>query len=459
MSCCGIGFKNSADLKNASYTSYNLSAPRLPSGLAFSSYLRPVVSNIPGNGEINFGNLGNTSYVGLSCPYLRLTTDPDLPRNLLKWAIDPEYYLFEGCACNSGFEMVMHFHYGLQVPYCVPIDLVDDRNILLKDSWILAIIVALAVAALTAATWFFVFRKGSRLQVLQNMIDIRKRMKGPPSSGTLSIVVTDIEGFSERMKEAPDAMMNALLTHNNLIHKAKNENFGHVVDQEGDSFSIAFADAGDAVKFCLQAQQLFAYQKWPKGLFREEQDMTFSGRGKSVLNSLHKKMRQMVNKRSPSVSYKQYYNINRSSYVNDDTTASPLTTDVTPRGSSGQKTEVKQRMSSSGGGGGDDAFTPVSRSRSGLLSARLFGGFGGSGGSFSSRFRSTSMMNHNNAGLSSERSVVGREASVTAASMVQRLRQSSLHRSSAGTETSFVNYNGRTNVNPVTIPGVKLDTC
>jgi hypothetical protein len=35
------------------------------------------------------------------------------------------------------------------------------------------------------------------------------------------------------MREAPDAMMNALIAHNNLIHKAKNENFGHVVDQEG----------------------------------------------------------------------------------------------------------------------------------------------------------------------------------------------------------------------------------
>jgi hypothetical protein len=29
----------------------------------------------------------------------------------------------------------------------------------------------------------------------------------------------------------------------------------------------------------MQAQQLFAHQKWPKGLFREEQDMTLSGRG------------------------------------------------------------------------------------------------------------------------------------------------------------------------------------
>ena len=30
------------------------------------------------------------------------------------------------------------------------------------------------------------------------------------------------------------------------------QNFGHTVEQEGDSFSIVFEDPGDAVKFCLQ---------------------------------------------------------------------------------------------------------------------------------------------------------------------------------------------------------------
>jgi hypothetical protein len=35
------------------------------------------------------------------------------------------------------------------------------------------------------------------------------------------------------MKEAPELMMRALITHNNLIQKAKMLNFGHVIDQEG----------------------------------------------------------------------------------------------------------------------------------------------------------------------------------------------------------------------------------
>ena len=35
------------------------------------------------------------------------------------------------------------------------------------------------------------------------------------------------------MKASPELMMSALVTHNNLIQKAKWTNFGHTVDQEG----------------------------------------------------------------------------------------------------------------------------------------------------------------------------------------------------------------------------------
>ena len=43
---------------------------------------------------------------------------------------------------------------------------------------------------------FFFLRRAGRPQVLQNIIDMRKRLKGIPTSGTVSIVVTDIEDFS-----------------------------------------------------------------------------------------------------------------------------------------------------------------------------------------------------------------------------------------------------------------------
>ena len=61
---------------------------------------------------------------------------------------------------------------------------------------------------------------------------------------------------TDLMKAAPDLMMSALLTHNNLIQKAKWTNFGSIIEQEGDSYAIIFEDAGDAVKFCLQASSV-----------------------------------------------------------------------------------------------------------------------------------------------------------------------------------------------------------
>ena len=56
-----------------------------------------------------------------------------------------------------------------------------------------------------------------------------------------------------------------------ISHHAQFANFGFTIEQEGDAYSIVFERPGDAVKFCLQAQQLLSTQKWPKGLFRDFQ--------------------------------------------------------------------------------------------------------------------------------------------------------------------------------------------
>ncbi len=58
------------------------------------------------------------------------------------------------------------------------------------------------------------------------------------------------------LKAHPEPMMTAILMHNDLIQKARADNFGHVIEQEGDSFCIAFSDSYDAVKFCLQVRDL-----------------------------------------------------------------------------------------------------------------------------------------------------------------------------------------------------------
>jgi class 3 adenylate cyclase len=46
--------------------------------------------------------------------------------------------------------------------------------------------------------------------------------------------------------------MQALLLHNTVIKHAVYDNVGWVIEQEGDSFSVVFHDAEDAVAFTLQ---------------------------------------------------------------------------------------------------------------------------------------------------------------------------------------------------------------
>ncbi|GAX79288.1 hypothetical protein CEUSTIGMA_g6729.t1 [Chlamydomonas eustigma] len=271
MSCCGSGFQKSEGLRNVSYMSYNLSVPRLPPGLFFSTYLRPVVSNQRLSQSSVMLNLGNATYTGLSCPYFVLSNQSDAPSNLLDFYLDPEYFLYEGCQCQAGYHTITYLFNGFNVVQCM-VDAADNTSWLSTMPWLPAIFALLGATLAFGLAWFFLLHKRS-LKVLKQLSDQKKGRRPPPTSGSMSIVVTDIEGFSELMKVAPELMMRALITHNNLIQKAKMLNFGHVIDQEGDSYSIAFEDHLDAVKFCLQAQIMFTKQRWPKGLFREAEDV------------------------------------------------------------------------------------------------------------------------------------------------------------------------------------------
>lgn len=57
-------------------------------------------------------------------------------------------------------------------------------------------------------------------------------------------------------KRAPEVMYRALMIHNGVIRAAKFSNCGFVLEQEGDSYTLAFYDAVDAVAFCLQVRTL-----------------------------------------------------------------------------------------------------------------------------------------------------------------------------------------------------------
>eukprot|EP00955_Chlamydomonas_euryale_P007288 77274-Chlamydomonas_euryale.AAC.1 len=54
------------------------------------------------------------------------------------------------------------------------------------------------------------------------------------------------------MKLNADATTDALRVHNHIIRIAQWANFGAIIEQEGDSYTVVFHEALDAVKFCLQ---------------------------------------------------------------------------------------------------------------------------------------------------------------------------------------------------------------
>ena len=64
---------------------------------------------------------------------------------------------------------------------------------------------------------------------------------GEPTSGIVSIVTTDIEGYSDKFKQWPELMTKALHVHNDVIRRARRQNFGYTLEQEGVRVCIRFA--------------------------------------------------------------------------------------------------------------------------------------------------------------------------------------------------------------------------
>ena len=68
----------------------------------------------------------------------------------------------------------------------------------------------------------------------------------------VSWVFTDVAGSTRLWEWDPEAMDRAIDLHNAMMRGMMGEFAGHEIRNEGDSFTIAFHDALDAVKFCLK---------------------------------------------------------------------------------------------------------------------------------------------------------------------------------------------------------------
>src|SRR3954454_18799124 len=84
-------------------------------------------------------------------------------------------------------------------------------------------------------------------------------------SGTVTFLLTDVEGSTALWEEAPEAMRAALARHDALFETAVAEHGGvHIRPRgEGDARFAVFASAPAAVAAALDIQRSFTTEDWP----------------------------------------------------------------------------------------------------------------------------------------------------------------------------------------------------
>lgn len=98
-------------------------------------------------------------------------------------------------------------------------------------------------------------------------MDRRELAAGTLPTGTVTFLLTDVEGSSQLWEAAPAAMASAIARHYELLDGAIVRHGGvRPVEQgEGDSVVGAFSRASDAVAASLGAQRALAAEAWPPG--------------------------------------------------------------------------------------------------------------------------------------------------------------------------------------------------
>ena len=85
-------------------------------------------------------------------------------------------------------------------------------------------------------------------------------------TGTVTLLFTDIEGSTRLLERlGPERYGEALDVHRRLLRGAFQRHGGYEVDDEGDAFFVAFAQAADAVAAASEGQRALAEAEWEHG--------------------------------------------------------------------------------------------------------------------------------------------------------------------------------------------------
>jgi class 3 adenylate cyclase len=87
-------------------------------------------------------------------------------------------------------------------------------------------------------------------------------MTGNLPSGTVTFLLTDLEGSTRMWEREPEAMKAAMVRHDEILEKAITANRGFVFSRMGDGMAAAFATAGEAVSAASHIQRALADEMW-----------------------------------------------------------------------------------------------------------------------------------------------------------------------------------------------------
>lgn len=92
--------------------------------------------------------------------------------------------------------------------------------------------------------------------------EVASSREGLPT-GTVTLLMSDIEGSTRLWEKHPEEMATALRRHDELLRRAIKRNRGYVVKTMGDAFHAAFRTAGEAAAAAIEIQHLVASESWP----------------------------------------------------------------------------------------------------------------------------------------------------------------------------------------------------
>ncbi|MGZ7008307.1 MAG: ATP-binding protein, partial [Ilumatobacteraceae bacterium] len=87
-------------------------------------------------------------------------------------------------------------------------------------------------------------------------------MAGQPPSGTVTFLLTDLEGSTRLWEQDPAAMKAAMARHDELLEKNVAAHRGYVFNRMGDGMGAAFSTARDALSAAAEFQQALADEPW-----------------------------------------------------------------------------------------------------------------------------------------------------------------------------------------------------